>query len=98
MGILAVCVVNADIGAHPVRDKVTLRPQMEREAQDRIRKAEGGREINFWHFQGSVSDADKLLNEDDMAERRKEQKRRREREKTYQPQKRKPRSSHWQER
>ena len=77
--------------------RLVLRPQMEREAQARIRKAEGGREINLWHFQSGTGDVDKLLDEDDMAERREAQKRRREREKTYQSQKRKPRS-HEQER
>ena len=55
--------------------RLALRPQMEREAQDCIRKAESGRKINFWKFQGSISGADKLLGEDGMAERQEEQKR-----------------------
>ena len=75
----------ADLDQDELADaRLALRPQMERDAQACIRKAEGGREINFWHFQGSVSDTDNLLDEDGMAERRKAQKRRREREKAYQ--------------
>ena len=88
----------ADLDQDELNDaRLVLRPQMEREAQARIRKEEGGREINFWHFQSSSGDVDKLLDEDNMAERREAQKRRMEREKTYQSQKRKPRS-HEQER
>ena len=61
----------ADIDQDELADaRLVLRPQMEREAQNRIRRAKGGREISFWNFQGSISDTDKLLGEDDMAERR----------------------------
>ena len=75
----------ADLNQDELIDaRLALRPQMEREAQARIRKAEGGREINFWHFQGSISDTDKLLDEEDMAERCRVQKQRRERENAYQ--------------
>ena len=55
--------------------RLALRPQMEREAQDRIRRAEGGRKISFWSFQGSISDAGKVLGEGGMAERHEGQKR-----------------------
>ena len=55
--------------------RFALRQQMEREAQNRIRRAEGGRKINRWKFQGSISDADKLLGENGLAERQEEQKR-----------------------
>ena len=55
--------------------RLALRQQMECEAQDRIRRAERGKKISFWNFQGSISDADKLLSEDGMAEQRKELKR-----------------------
>ena len=55
--------------------RLALRQQMESKAQTRIRRAEGGRKVSFWSFQGSISDADKLLGEDGMAERRKEWKR-----------------------
>ena len=55
--------------------RFALRQQMEREAQNRIRRAEGGRKINRWKFQGSISDADKLLGEDGMTERHEERKR-----------------------
>ena len=55
--------------------RLALRPQMEREAQARIRRAEDGRKISFWDLHSSVSDADKLLGEDGMAERREEGKR-----------------------
>ena len=66
----------ADIDQDELSDaRLALRPQMEREAQDRIRIAEGGRKISFWDFQGSISDADKLLGEDGMAERREERER-----------------------
>ena len=65
--------------------RLALRPQMEREAQDRIRRAEDGRKISFWNFQSSISDADKLLGEDGMAERCKERKRLRRIEKRQKP-------------
>ena len=55
--------------------RFALRQQMEREAQNRIRRAEGGRKINRWKSQGSISDADKLLGEDGMTERHEERKR-----------------------
>ena len=55
--------------------RLALRPQMEREAHDRIRGADGGKKISFWNYQGSIRDTDKLLGEDGMAERHKERKR-----------------------
>ena len=65
----------ADIDQDKLTDaRLALRPQMERETHDRIRGAEGGRKLSFWNFQVSISDADKLLGEDGMAERRKERK------------------------
>ena len=50
--------------------RLALRPQMECEARDRIRSADGGRKISFWNLQSSISDADKVLDEGDMVERR----------------------------
>lgn len=47
---------------------------MENEAQNRIRRAEGGRKISFWNFQGSIIDTDKLLGEDGMAVQSEERK------------------------
>ena len=55
--------------------RLALRQQMDAEAQNRIRRTENGRKINFWKFQGSISDADKLLGEVGMAERHEEWKR-----------------------
>ena len=55
--------------------RLALRQQMEREAQNRIRKAEGGRKINLWKFQGSITDTDKLLGADGMAGQHEERKR-----------------------
>lgn len=65
--------------------RLALRPQMEREAHDRIRRAEGGRKISFWNFQGSIKDTDKRLGEDGMVERREEWKRLRRREDRWGP-------------
>ena len=66
----------ADLDQGELTDaRLALRQQMEAEAQNRIRRAENGRKINFWKFQGSISDTDKLLGEDGMAERQEEQKR-----------------------
>ena len=76
--------------------RLALRPQMENEGRERIHRAEGGRKINLWKFQGSISDTDKLLGENDMAERREEQKRLRRMEECQRP-KRKTRA-HQQER
>ena len=77
--------------------RLALRPQMERAARARIQSGLSSGRINFWHFEGSKNDADRWLDEEGMAERHEARKRRREREKTYQPQKHKPRS-HEQER
>ena len=66
----------ADIGQDELADtRLTLRPQMETEVQNRIRRAEGGRKINLWKLQGSIIDADKLLGEDGVAEQHKVRKR-----------------------
>ena len=56
--------------------RLALRSQMENKGRERIHRAEGGRKINLWHFQSSICDADKLLGEGGMAERRGEWKRR----------------------
>lgn len=62
---------DADLDQDELTDaRFALRQQMESETQNRIRREEGGKKINFWKFQGSISDADKLLSEDGMAERR----------------------------
>ena len=72
--------------------RLALRPQMERTARDRITAGLSSGKIGFWHFEGSKKDADRWLDEEGMSERREAQKRRRELEKTCQPQKRKSRS------
>ena len=42
----------ADLDQDELADaRFALRPQMEREAQNRIRRAEGGRKISLWNFQ-----------------------------------------------
>ena len=76
----------ADLDQDELADtRLTFRPQMEREAQDRIRRAEGGRKISFWNFQNSISNADKLLDEGDMAERNEERERLRHMKKRQKP-------------
>ena len=66
----------ADLDQDELTDaRLALRPQMERKAHDRICGTVGGSKISFWNLQGSISNADKLLGEDDMAERREEWKR-----------------------
>ena len=66
----------ADLDQDELTDaRLALRPQMEREAHNRIRRAESGRKISFWDFQGSSSDADRLLGESDIMERHEEQER-----------------------
>ena len=76
----------ADLDQDELTDtRLALRPQMEHEAQDRIRRAEDGRKISFWNFQGSISDTDKLLGEDGMAERHEERERLRRMEELQRP-------------
>lgn len=83
----------ADLDQDELTDaRLAIRPQMERTARDRIRSGLSSGKPEFWKMESSFRDADRLLDEEDMAERREEQKRRSEREKTYQPQKRKPQS------
>ena len=66
----------ADLDQDELTDaRLALRPQMENEGRERVRRAGGGRKINFWKFQGSISDTDKLLGEDGMAEQHKKLKR-----------------------
>ena len=66
----------ADLDQNELTDaRLDLRPQMENEGRERVHRAEGGRKINFWKFQGSISETDKLLGEDGMAERDEERKR-----------------------
>ena len=65
---------------------------MERSAYDRIQSGLSSGKVSFWDFEGSKKDADRWLDEEGMAERHEAQKRRRERDITYEPQKRKPRS------
>ena len=77
---------SADLDQDELTDaRLALRPQMEREAHDRICGTDGGRKISFWNFQSSISDADKLLGEGDMAERHEERKRLRHRENRQNP-------------
>lgn len=63
------------------RDELTdarleLRPQMETAAHDRIKRGDKSGKVSFWNYQGSITDADELLGESGMAERRREQRRR----------------------
>ena len=65
----------ADIDQDELADaRLSICPQMESKAQDRISRAGGGRRINFWNLQSSTSDTDKLLGEGDMADQHEEQK------------------------
>jgi len=56
--------------------RLALRPQMEAQAQARIRGAMSSSRVSLWDFQASVSDTDRLLGEDGMAVRRENEKRR----------------------
>lgn len=86
----------ADLDPYELTDaRLALRPEMERAARERIRSGTSSGKIGFWGYECSIRDADTLLREEDMAQRHEEQKRRREREITYEPQKRKPRSHEW---
>ena len=69
--------------------RLSLRPQMEAQAKERIRGAMSSGKVGFWNYQLSIRDADKLLGETGMAEQREYEKRQEEREIIYQPQ-RKP--------
>ena len=86
----------ADLDPYELTDaRLALRPQMERTARERIRSGLSSGKIGFWGYECSIRDADTLLREEDMAQRHEEQKRRRKREITCEPQKRKPRSHEW---
>ena len=66
----------ADLDQDELADaRLALRPQIMDAGYERIRKATHGREISFWKLHSSIEDADKLLGEEDMAERREERKR-----------------------
>jgi hypothetical protein len=71
--------------------RLSLRPQMEDQAKERIRGAVSSGKIRFWDFLASVQNADKQLGEDDLAERRDREKRQADREITNNSQNRKPR-------
>ncbi len=66
--------------------RLALRPQMEAQAKERIRGAMSSGKVSFWNFQLSIRDADKLLGEDGLAEQCEYEKRQKEREISYQPQ------------
>lgn len=61
--------------------RLAIRPQMERTAYKRITEGLSSGKINFWHYESSKKDADRWLDEEDMAELREAQKRHMEREK-----------------
>ena len=71
--------------------RLSLRPQMEGQAKERIRGAVSSGKIRFWDFLASVQNADKQLGEDDITERRGREKRQADREITNNPQNRKSR-------
>ncbi len=48
--------------------RLALRPQMEAQSKERIRRAMSSGKISFWSYQASVRGADILMGEDDMAE------------------------------
>ena len=75
-----------------VDTRLALRPQMEHSAHDRIQSGLSSGKVSFWDFEGSKKDADRWLDEEGMAERHDEMKRREELEFYYQQQKREPRS------
>ena len=64
--------------------RLALRPQMERTAYKRITEGLSSGKINFWHYEGSKKDADKWLDEEGMAERRREQQQRKSQELSFQ--------------
>ena len=74
--------------------RLALRPQMEAQAQARLRSALRGGRVSLWDFQASVSDTDRLLGEDGMAERREYEKRQKARETSSGPRRRQPERGH----
>ena len=46
--------------------RLALRPQMEHEARERVRKATHNGRASIWNFQLSVNESDKLLGEENM--------------------------------
>ena len=83
----------ADLDQDELTDaRLTLRPQMEHEAHERIRAGLSSGKVSFWDFEGSKKDADEWLGEEGMAERHGAQKRRREWELTQSLPKRNQRS------
>ena len=83
----------ADFDQEELTDaRLALRPQMERSARDRIRSGLSSGKPEFWKMESSFRDADRVLGEEGMAERREEKKRRGEWENEQQYPKRKPRS------
>ena len=56
--------------------RLALRQEMESTAHDRIKRNVKGGKVSFWNYQGSITDTDEILGEAGMAERRKDQRRR----------------------
>ncbi len=56
--------------------RLALRQEMESEAHDRIKRNIKGGKVSIRDYWSSISDADALLGETGMAERRREQRRR----------------------
>ena len=73
----------ADLDQDELTDaRLTIRPQMERTARERIRSGLSSGKISFWDYEGSKKDADEWLGEEGMAERHEEKKRRKEKKTT----------------
>ena len=56
--------------------RLALRPQMESAAHDRIKRSIKGDNVSFWNFTYSIADTDELVEEVNMAERRRTERQR----------------------
>lgn len=65
--------------------RLALRLKMEAQAKERIRGAVSSGKIRFWDFRASVQNADKLLGEDGLVERREREQQNNVRENDYSP-------------
>jgi hypothetical protein len=70
--------------------RLAIRPQMETQAKERIRRAMSSGKLDFWKYQASVRDTDTMLGEDGMAEQREHEKLREAQKTAHKPQMRKP--------
>ena len=70
----------ADLDQDELTDaRLVLRPQIERAARDRIQSGLSSGKVSFWDYEGSKKGADRWLDEEGMAERREDQKRKEQR-------------------